>query len=518
MTVGSASGKRLARQPLESTMTAHFLLHHLRARHAPGEERLARRSVLRRIAAASMAMLVPACKSGGLPPGAPNLGGRRVAVIGGGLGGLGCAADLCWAGYDVMVFEARASLGGRVRTLDGFAPGRRVEAGADFIGAQHSTWLGLARVHKLELVEAFPGDLGEQPIVLGGRRLDAAESERLYEELAGLQHALVQLATDVDASQPWAHGEAAALDARNLAEWLEDARPSELAQSALRATFEADLGVPPERASLLALLAAIRGGGLDEYWTLGRRLRCSGGNDQLVRRLERRVGASRMLLDTPVHAIRERADGYELEVRGGERYRCADVVLAVPPAVWSRIEIEPPLPIQLAPQSGARAKLLFAFATRAYDAAGGAPLYLGDGLVQRAFDPLAHDPNEFVHVLSCTSGGAAVERMRRIAESERRAVLALRELDLAWPGTSALPANSRWIDWAREPWSLCGGTFPAPGELTRQGPLLRAGCAGIRFAGEYASTAFPGTMEGALQSGLRVAGELGRRDGLKRVS
>jgi monoamine oxidase len=498
-------------------MNALPLLHQLRARHAPADERLARRRALELLGLASAAW-VAACKAGGLPPGAPDLGGRRVAVVGGGLAGLCCVAQLCWAGYDAMLFEARPRLGGRVSTLDDFAPGRRVEAGADFIGARHTTWLGLAQLHKLELVEAWPADLGARPIVLGGRRLDATESAHLYEELSSLAAALNALAADVDADQPWTHARAAELDARDVGAWIDDARPSQLARAALRALLESTSGVPPERMSLLALLSAVRGGGLDEYWSQSQRLRCKGGNDVLVRQLEKRVGATRMLLDTPVRAIRARSEGFEIEVRSGDRYRCAEVVLAIPPPTWARVEIDPPLPPELAPQAGRRLKLLAGFATRPFGSVDGALGYLGDGLVQSAFDPLAHAPNEHVHTLACTSGGGAAERLSEILEVERRSKVALRELDAAWPGTSAAVGEVRWCDWTRDPWSLGGCSFPAPGELTRSGALLRAGHGGIRFAGEYASSAFPGTMEGALSTGRRVARELCHRDGLRRVS
>ncbi|TAJ18563.1 MAG: hypothetical protein EPO68_07690, partial [Planctomycetota bacterium] len=189
-----------------------------------------------------------------------------------------------------------------------------------------------------------------------------------------------------------------------------------------------------------------------------------------------------------------------------------------PPATWARIEIDPPLPPELAPQVGRRLKLLAGFATRPFGAADGATGFLGDGLVQSAFDPLAHEPSEHAHVLACASGGGAAERWSEIIEVERRSQLALRELDAAWPGTSAAAGEVRWCDWSRDPWALGACSFPAPGELTRSGPLLRAEHAGIRFAGEHVSTAFPGTMEGALSSGLRVARELVKRDGLRRVS
>ena len=43
--------------------------------------------------------------------------GKRIAIVGGGLSGLGCALRLCNKKYDVTVFESGAVLGGSARAL-----------------------------------------------------------------------------------------------------------------------------------------------------------------------------------------------------------------------------------------------------------------------------------------------------------------------------------------------------------------------------------------------------------------
>ena len=48
-------------------------------------------------------------------------------------------------------------------------------------------------------------------------------------------------------------------------------------------------------------------------------------------------------------------------------------------------------------------------------------------------------------------------------------------------------------------------SFPAPGQVTTQGPTLRQGIGRLHFAGEYTSYAFMGYMEGALNSGAALA-------------
>ena len=55
-----------------------------------------------------------AASTGGFDPSARP---RRVAVVGGGLAGLAAALELADAGHEVVLHEARPTLGGAVQTL-----------------------------------------------------------------------------------------------------------------------------------------------------------------------------------------------------------------------------------------------------------------------------------------------------------------------------------------------------------------------------------------------------------------
>ena len=65
------------------------------------------------------------------------------------------------------------------------------------------------------------------------------------------------------------------------------------------------------------------------------------------------------------------------------------------------------------------------------------------------------------------------------------------------------------MDWPSDPWVKASYSFPAPGEVTTLGPLLQQAAGGrIHLAGEHTCYAFVGYMEGALQSGARLARKL----------
>jgi monoamine oxidase len=70
------------------------------------------------------------------------------------------------------------------------------------------------------------------------------------------------------------------------------------------------------------------------------------------------------------------------------------------------------------------------------------------------------------------------------------------------------------MDWPSDPGAKGSYSFPAPGQVTAQGPTLRQGIGRLHFAGEYTSYAFMGYMEGALESGESVARRIAVKDGV----
>ena len=64
-------------------------------------------------------------------------------------------------------------------------------------------------------------------------------------------------------------------------------------------------------------------------------------------------------------------------------------------------------------------------------------------------------------------------------------------------------------DWTAEPWTGgCSAGFTTPGALARYGPALREPVGRIHWAGTETAAVSLGCMEGALESGERVAREV----------
>ena len=111
------------------------------------------------------------------------------------------------------------------------------------------------------------------------------------------------------------------------------------------------------------------------------------------------------------------------------------------------------------------------------------------------------------------SNGPIADAARKISPSDqdRRYGLIMEAL---MPGYKDTFVRSRFMDWPADQWTQGGYTFPAPGEVTTMGPVLRESYGQMHFAGEYACLKFVGYMEGALNSGVQVARNIAIRDGV----
>jgi monoamine oxidase len=478
----------------------------LRARRQPPAGGVSRRNMLKLTLAGAAGLLLADRLSA-----RPRRAAGRVLIAGGGFAGLAAAHELASAGYDVHVFEARNRLGGRVISFHDLADGKTVEGGAELIGSNHPAWVSYAKKFDLPFLDVTE-ESGESPIVLDGHRLSNAEADALYDEMERGYAALNVAAAPIVADAAWTSPSADALDRQSVGEWIEASGLSDRCRRALHAEFEADNGVSTWWQSHLGNLTQIKGGGLDKYWTDTEVFRCRGGNQQLAAKLAADLPAGQVRLRTAVKQIRVRAGGVSVRLADGSTVDGDDVVLAVPPSVWHKIDIDPPLPPQLTPQMGQNVKFLAVVRSRFWRRAGLTPNLLSDGPGQLTWEATDNQPGPGV-VLTAFSGGRAAETCRRWP-AKGRANGYLRALEIAYREVAREFERARFMDWPGDAWTLASYSFPAPGQVTTVGPILAEGLGRLHFAGEHANYAFVGYMEGALGSGIRVASRLAAREGL----
>ena len=470
---------------------------------------MTRRDMIQRSLAAAGALLL-SDRFGSL---AAQTKGGRVVVIGAGFSGLAAAHELSKAGYDVTVAEARNRVGGRVISFSDLVPGKNVEGGGELIGSNHPAWLAYAKQFGLEFLDVSEEEDSEFPIVLDGKRLTSDQSEALWEEMEQAFNTIVADAAKVDADRPWTATNAAELDRRTLAAWIDALAVSPLCKSGLRTMMTADNGVVTEWQSYLANLAMVKGGGLEQYWTESEVYRCRGGNQQLAAKLVAAIGSARVLTRTPVRSVTLADRGAQVVLANGKTLEADHVVLTAPPPVWNKIAITPALPPALMPQMGTNVKCLIGVRTPFWRRPEIAPDLLSDGPINMTWH--ATDGQKGAgDALVAFSGGPSADVCREWGA--QRIPTYLRELAKVYPGIGSQYTRARFMDWPGDTWAKASYSFPAPGQVTAQGPTLHDGIGRLHFAGEYAAYAFMGYMEGALHSGAAVARRIAERDGVVR--
>ena len=481
----------------------------LERRFGSRDSGLTRREMLRASAAAGAGLLL----SNSLGFSATRAAGKRVIVVGGGFGGMSAAYELHQVGYEVVVVEARDRFGGRVRTLDRFIKDKTVEAGGEMVGANHPTWAAYAQQFGIKFREIVYDKDAEAPIMLAGERLNPGAARRLWQEMKEALAIINADAAKVDAYQPWKSEGAQELDRRTTASWIEELAVSDQCKQAITIQLTCINGMIPAWQSYLGNLAMVKGGGLENYWTQTDAYHTIDGNQQLAEEISDELGGDKIILATAATGIKIGPDSATVTLSDGQQLEADDVILAVPASTWNRIAFEPPLPPGLAPQMGTNTKFLVAVKGRFWEQEKLSPRSLTDGPVNLTWEDTNGQPGNVGACLTAYAGGPMAD-LAMAWSIEERQVKYLDILDQLYPGIARHYVKADFINWHNDPLARGSYSFPAPGQVTSIGPILEQGLGRLHFAGEHCCPAFVGYMEGALQSGVRLARRLAERDGI----
>ncbi|MCC6427666.1 MAG: FAD-dependent oxidoreductase [Phycisphaerales bacterium] len=429
---------------------------------------------------------------------------KKVIVIGAGFGGLACALELVARGHDVAIHEGRGRVGGRVLTMRDITDNAGIEAGGEWIGANHPTWLALAKRFNIDLAETPDAEDLYAPLYLKGKLLDAQQTEALYEQMSKILEALNDAAKDIDPLAPWTAPAAQQLDRMTAAQWLAEQECTELCRTAIEAQLTNDNGVSMGWQSYLAHLAMIKGGGLQDYWENSEVFRARQGNQELATRMYMELTPERFTLGNVITRIQVNDNSVIVTDARDRKHEADFAVLAVAPTVWRNIEFVPALPSALAPQMGFASKMLCSFKKPAWKDLGLAPDSLSDTEIGYTWESTGIHAAARNPVLCAFSGGPGAEMGLRLNEPERNEQYKER-LQRIYKGIGEHIDSMRFIGWPTDRWTMGGYSFPAPGQVTTCLRALNIGYKRLHFAGEHVSTAFPGYMEGALSAGTAAA-------------
>jgi len=445
-----------------------------------------------------------------------------VCVVGAGLSGLAAARALVAADRMVIVVEARDHVGGR--TLNASLGGGRItEVGGQFAGPTQDRILALARAVG---VETFPTyDTGSNVLVAGGAR-------SLYRAVPGLpddpdvQQAILAAfkldapAKQVGVSAPWNAKQARVWDQMTLDDWLGSEVPSPKGRAIFIAACRRIWGADPSELSLLYALQYVAAAGnattagsfLRLITTTGgaQERRFVGGSQLVSEKLAGRLGR-RVVLGAPVRVIAQDHDGVRV-VADGTTVEARHAILAVPPALASRLAYSPALPRGKAALLKALVPGQLAKAQAVYDR----PFWRDAGLTGQGVSDVGpagttfdnSPPDGSVGVLFGFIGGSAHAPWAALPADQRRAQVL--ENFAALAGDQARSPSSYFEqDWSKERWTRgCPVAHTAPGVLTRYGPWLRRAVGKVHFAGTETADYWMGYMDGAVRSGERAAREV----------
>lgn len=442
-----------------------------------------------------------------------------VVIVGAGLAGLEAARRLEAAGRTVVVLEARDRVGGRTLSHR-LGDGHMVDLGAQWIGPGQDRMAALCEELGLH---TFPQRCEGTKVLALGDKVSTYQADIPSLPLLGLLDLdrsikrIERLATDVPLETPERAAKARAWDAMTVETWKQRHVLTAGARALVDVAVEAIFAASPREISLLHFLSYLHsGGGLMRLSTIrggAQQTRLREGFQEVSKRLAARL-AGPVLLEAPVRRVAQDGEGVTVQHARGEA-RARYVVVAIPPALAGRIEYDPPLPAardQLTQRTpmGSVIKCVAVYERAFWRERG----FSGEAVCDRDPVRIAFDdsPEEGAGgaLVAFVLADAARRYGPRPAEERRREVLSA--LARFFGEEAGRPVEYVEKDWSAEPWSRgCYAALMAPGVLTEYGAALRAPVGRVHWAGTETAVRWMGYMDGALESGERVAREITER-------
>lgn len=483
-----------------------------------------RRSLLGGAAAGAAAVAAPA---GAATKKGPSRKSAKVVVVGAGFAGLSAARELMKKGVkDVIVLEARNRVGGRTWTrrlggVDYDVGGQWLKTEPSQFGVEQPNITKLAKDVGVETFKTYND--GQNVYYYDGtlQRYDSSGPlGPIPPDPTGVPDAfkaIVQIndmAKTVPMDKPWTAEKSVEWDGQTFESWKNENTVTPGGRFLLDLGVEAVWSAQPRDISLLYLLWYVHGA--DTFDNLintaggAQDRRFVGGASAVSKKVAKRLG-KRVILKSPVRRIVRK--GKKVRVESDRAIVTADrVIVALPPAMCTRIQHSPPLP-GLRAQLEQRVPMGTVIKCQArYDK----PFWRDDGLTGQAtsntgpvkvtFDNSPPDGAPGV-MLGFIEGTDGREYMDKPAAERKEAVL---ESFARYFGDAA-KSPSFYVEqsWADDEWARgCYAGIMAPGVLLDYGRALREPVGPIHWAGTETATEWPGYIDGAVQSGQRAAAEV----------
>jgi monoamine oxidase len=481
-----------------------------------------RRDFLKQTALVAAALSAPPSGAFAFAQGALERRGapKKVVIIGAGLAGLAAGYELTKAGHDVTILEARTRPGGRVHTLrDAFAEGLYAEAGAARIPNHHHFTLKYVTLFGLTLDPFQPTELPSVYYVRG-RRLKVTPGQEVewpYEltpeerklGLSGMREKYIRsmLSEVGDFTDPsWPPPDALKkYDQMNRSDFWRSRGASSGAIALL------SLGGVDDRVETWSALFMLRNQALNLKLTQYYKIR--GGTDLLPNAFAARL-VEKIHYAAPVVRIEQDVQGVKaVFLHAGSYHAMAGdyLICAVPFTVQRNIEVSPTFSVD---KQRAIEQLPYLSVSKVFLQTKGR-FWVRQGLngfattdlpIGQVWDATYKQPGER-GILQAFPISLHSRRLTGMPENERIR-FTLDQVETIYPGTRENFEGGVSKCWDEDEWARGGTAYYKPGQFNSLLPHVARPEGRIHFAGEHTSVWIDGWMQGALESGNRVAREV----------
>jgi monoamine oxidase len=433
----------------------------------------------------------------------------RVAVIGGGIAGLIACRQLEKAGITCDVYEATDRLGGRIKT--GYTTGQQpapIEWGGEFFNSDHALLIDLLKELQLEAVDTLGDDLDEEVYFIDGVVYSYDAVYAVFEQVA-----LDQFQIDMELLPEFIESGNIHLwklyDSISLATYLKALKIPSWFRSIISSAFEGEFGMEAKEQSAMLFMSLFdpQPDYFDVFGHHDRRYKIKGGSEQLIQRLQQQL-QSPVFLSHRLQYLEADSQKVILGFHHQQEVSYEYVVLALPYTALRQVEIKAPLS-RIRTRAiqelgyGQKRKAFMGFNEPVWRHRGLCGDAYANGSFLWAWD---NGRNQMLsdHVLGLSLKKEDYDRITPAA--------LLQDLSAVFPGAE-IAYNDRMYMGEYPPddplyyshsvytigqWSLFYGA-----EDVDEGRVL--------FAGEHVSRVFQGSMNGAIESGIKAADTIVQR-------
>jgi monoamine oxidase len=451
----------------------------------------------------------------------PTATPKKIIIIGAGLAGLSAAYELTQAAHDVTILEARTRAGGRVYTLrEPFSDGMYAEAGAIYVPDNHDWTMRYIKLFELSLDSVLPRNLASIIYIRGKRielkrgkttdwPLDLTADEKNLGRSGMMEKYIGSILKEISnaAAPDWPPHSLKKYDQMTFSEFLRKQGASSDAVALLRVGYPDLWGDGVDTVSALGLLRDFAlGRDIKQVYTI------RGGSDLLPKAFAARL-TDKVCYGAPVVKIEHNAQGVRVVYlqAGAHKTITADhLICAVPFSVLKQIDISP----RFSPEKErAIEQLPYTSVARVYLQTR-KRFWLKEGLTGEASTdlPIMSVYDRTVNqrgsrgILESYMAGPQARRATAMKESERIS-FTLEQMEKVHPAVRDNFEGGTSKCWDEDEWARGDYAWFKPGQMSSLLPHIGRSEGRVHFAGEHAS-AWPGWMQGALESGNRAAREI----------